>query len=64
LDNELVNLRTYDNDGDFKLNRKLEEEYKEVRAKFNLVLKNSYGFIGKLLADDQQSVISSINRYT
>lgn len=35
-----------------------------MRAKFNLVLKNSYGFIGKLLAQDPQSVISSINRYT
>jgi hypothetical protein len=44
--------------------KQLNEQYLSVRKKFEVILKHSYGFIGKFLSSTNQSVASSVNRYT
>lgn len=62
FDGELCQLKK---DSKSKLNRRLEEEYKDVKRKFTILLKNSYGFIGKLLAEQKDcSFVSSVSRFT
>ena len=41
----------------------MREEYREVNKKFEALLKNSYGFIGKFLGNASQSLASSVFRY-
>ena len=53
-----------DCDGDLKLIKQLEDEYREIQGKFKLLLSSSYGFIGKILSDPKKSFVSSVNRFT
>ena len=60
-----MNLKRGDPEGEEKLIKQLEEEYVEVQLKFEILLKSSYGFIGKLLkGGEQNSFASSVSRYT
>jgi hypothetical protein len=43
---------------------KLVEGYKDVRKKFDQLIKKSYGFIGNILGSPEESIVSSVNRYT
>ena len=43
---------------------RLGQEYKQVKNKFDCLLKTSYEFIGKILGNCQDSIISSVSRYT
>jgi hypothetical protein len=55
FDGELCQLKK---DSESKLN-------KNVKRKFTILLKNSYGFIGKLLAEQKDcSFVSSVSRFT
>jgi hypothetical protein len=43
---------------------KLVEGYKDVRKKFDQLIKSNYGFIGDILGSAEESIVSSVNRYT
>jgi hypothetical protein len=63
IHNELHNLDS-SKEGSDRLIKRLKEEYQDIRGKFYNTLKDSYGFIGKILSKHKDSFVSSVNRYS